>query len=87
VAFASASAVTDVLEADTEVLNSGRCIPVIPSVESVRRLETLGDCASFAWDIVFFIVVMVEEDQLLAVRKLIQYATLLRAYTSGKTAG
>jgi hypothetical protein len=87
VAFASAGPVPDVLETNAEVLKGGRCSAVIPEVEGVRRLKALGDFARFAWDIVFFIVVMIEEDQFLTVYQLVQYATLLMAYTSGKTTG
>ena len=57
VAFASASPVTDVLEANTKVLYVGRCHAVIPDVECVNGLKALSDFTRFAGDVVCRIVV------------------------------
>jgi hypothetical protein len=87
VAFAPASSVPDVLVAHTEVLDPDRCGTVIPDVVGVQRLKARSDVARFARDIVFCIVIVIEEKQFLAVRKFVQYATVFGAQPCRQAAG
>jgi hypothetical protein len=59
---------------------------IITNVERVRGLETFGDYATFAWNIIRVSLIVIEEDKLFAVCKLIQNATLRGVYTCGEAA-
>jgi hypothetical protein len=83
-ALRTASSVLRRLVTNAEAIDSGsRCV-IIANVERVRCLEAFGDLASGARNIICLIGIVVEEDELFAVCKLVQNATLSRAYPDGK---
>jgi hypothetical protein len=73
-----ACAVHHNLVTQTEVLDLGSRDAVIADVERIWGLEAVFDITRRIGNIIFLLVIMVEIDQLLAVRELLQNATLLR---------
>jgi hypothetical protein len=53
---------------------------IIANVERVRGLETFGDGASLARNIICLVVIVVKEDELFAVCKLIQNAAFVEPF-------
>jgi hypothetical protein len=84
VALRTASAIFDGLVTNAEAVDSSGRRVVIANVERVRGLEARGDVASSTRDIVCLVVIVVEENELFAVCKLIQNATFTQVYPYGE---
>jgi hypothetical protein len=59
---------------------------VISNVESIRCLEAFGDVAGCPRNVVYLVVIVVEEDKFFAMRKLSQDASLPRTHLFWKAA-
>jgi hypothetical protein len=80
VALRAARTVLRGLETYAEAVDSSGCRVIIANVERVPGLEAIGNLASRARDIIGLVVIVVEEDELFAMCKLIQNATFPRIY-------